>query len=335
MSSFSSLPPGPPRLAVVTGANGGVGYETTLGLARAGFEVIMACRDIEKANRARQRMLGERSEYRLTPSFIDLGNFASVRGFADRYRREHGRLNLLVNNAGVLKYGGERNAEGIELQLATNHLGHFLLTSLLIDLLPDEPSSRVVSVSSVAHKRARLAIEDLNFERPSSKSGGAAYAQSKLACLMFALELDRRLRRAGRQLLSVCAHPGVTTSGLFEDMPRLRHLALDLFAPLLTHSAADAAKPLLHAALARDVEGGEYIGPQGVAELKGPPGPAEASSYARDASLAAHLWKISTDMTGARWPSDLTTRPLETGPFPPRADGPPSSQSAPNPPRSG
>lgn len=287
------------KIAIVTGANSGVGFETTVGLAKAGFQVVMACRNLDKANEARNRIRAKLPSADLEVSELDLSNTESVRDFAARFRERHSHLNLLINNAGVLDYSGRKNDAGIELQLATNHLGHFLLTSLLIDMMPDDSSSRVVSLSSVAHKQGKIDFDDLNCEHQRDK--GFAYSQSKLACLMFSDELDRRLRRAGRKLLSVGAHPGGTDSGLFDDMSRVQYYALKLLAPLITHSNEDAAKPTLYAALEKDVQGGEYFGPQGFMDLKGPPGRAKRTAYSRDETVAARLWEVSEELVGERF----------------------------------
>lgn len=286
-------------VAIVTGANSGVGYETAIGLAENGFKVVMACRSLKKGNAARAHILAKYSDFDLEVSELDLSRFESVREFADRFRRQHAQLNILVNNAGVLDYSGRRNEASLELQLATNHLGHFLLTSLLIDFLPDDPSSRVVSLSSIAHKQGKIAFDDLNCDHPPNK--GFAYAQSKLACLMFSDELHRRLRRANRKVLSVCAHPGGTNSGLFDDMSRIRYYTLKLLAPFITHSNEDAAKPTLYAALESDVCGGEYFGPQGFFDLKGPPGRAVRTEYSKDADVAARLWEVSEELVGEKF----------------------------------
>ncbi|MEM9489546.1 MAG: oxidoreductase [Myxococcota bacterium] len=283
-------------MAIVTGANSGVGYETAIGLAKAGFQVIMACRTITRGNAARDKILAGQRDAQLEVSELDLSRFASVRVFAERFRAAHDRLDILVNNAGVLDYSGRRNEDGLELQLVTNHLGHFLLTSLLLDRMPDTSESRVVSLSSIAHKRGRIAFDDLNCENPPRR--GFAYAQSKVAGLVFSDELDRRLRRAGRKLLSVCAHPGVTASGLFGDLSRLQQFAFKLLAPLLTHSNADSARPTLYAALEADVQGGEYFGPQGFLDLKGPPGRAKRTRYSQDPEVAVRLWAASEDLIG-------------------------------------
>ena len=280
--------------AIVTGANSGVGFETTIGLAKVGMRVVMACRSYKKAETARDSILQQLPDAELDILELDLSQFDSVRAFATAFRERYDELNLLVNNGGILDYSKRKSLDGIELQLATNHLGHFLLTSLLIDIMPDEPGSRVVSLSSIAHKQGTIAFDDINCEDASDT--GFAYAQSKLACLMFSSELHRRLDRSGRKILSVCAHPGGTDSGLFDDAPRWQYYLFKLVAPLITHSNEDAAQPSLHAGLAPDVRGGDFYGPQGFKEMKGPVGKAQRTVYSEDEEVAARLWTISERM---------------------------------------
>ncbi len=284
------------RTAIVTGANSGVGFYTTIGLAKAGFSVVMACRNRNKAEAASAEIRHLVVDAELEVMELDLSSTTSVRAFASGFREQHQHLNILVNNAGVLDVSGRKNDAGIELQLATNHLGHFLLTSMLIERMPDEPGSRVVSLSSIAHKQGRIAFDDINCEHQQDKL--FAYAQSKLACLMFASELQRRLEAASRKILSVCAHPGGTDSGLFDNMPRFQYYAFRLLAPFITHSNEEAAKPSLHAALSPEVRGGDYFGPQGFRDMRGPVGHAARTPYSEDQEVATRLWQLSEELIG-------------------------------------
>lgn len=285
--------------AIITGANSGVGFETTIGLAKAGLHVIMACRNRAKAEAAKAEIIRQLPDAKLEVMELDLSNLASVRAFATAFTDKYGHLNVLLNNAGVLDYSGRKNDAGIELQFATNHLGHFLLTALLIPLMPDQQSSRIVSLSSIAHKQATIAFDDINCEHQSNKV--FAYSQSKLACLMFAAELHRRLERADRKILSVCAHPGGTDSGLFDDMSRLQYYFYKVLAPFILHSNEDAAKPSLHAALSPEVCGGDYFGPRGFQELKGPVGHAKRTPYSEETLVAEKLWSLSEEMIGQQF----------------------------------
>ena len=284
------------KISIVTGANNGIGFETAIGMAAAGFTVILACRNEAKALAAKEKIRARLPQAQRDVILLDLSDFDSVRAFADAFGKKYDHLDVLINNAGVLDYSGRTNNAGIELQFATNHLGHFLLTSLLLPLMPDRPASRIVSLSSVAHKAGKIHFDDIQCQGQSRK--GAAYEQSKLACLMFADELARRLQKSGAKIYSLCAHPGGSDSGLFEDMARLHYYFLKALGPFITHSNAQAAKPSLHAALAETAQNGDYVGPQGFLELKGPVGPAMRTDYAQDEKIAADLWALSERMIG-------------------------------------
>ena len=282
------------KIAIVTGANNGIGLETAVGMAEAGWRVVMACRDQAKAEKAKSLVMERLPTAALDIMLLDLSDFASVRTFARDFRARYSHLDVLVNNAGVLLYSAQVNDDGIELQLATNHLGHFLLTALLIDLMPDDPTSRIIALSSVAHKGARIHFADLT----CGGQGVVAYGQSKLACLLFADELDRRLRIEGLKIKALAVHPGGSDSGLFEEMSRLQYFTLKALSPLITHSNASAAKPALHAALAADVAGGDYYGPTGIMELRGRVGRARRDPITADEGVAKRLWALSEELTG-------------------------------------
>ena len=282
------------KTAIVTGANNGIGFETAVGMAEAGWHVVMACRSQAKAEAAKSMIIERLPTASLDIMLVDLGDFTSVRAFASDFRARYSQLDVLINNAGVLLYSGQTNEDGIELQFATNHLGHFLLAALLIDLMPDDEASRIVALSSVAHKGARIHFEDLT----CGGNGVVAYGQSKLSCLLFADELNRRLQAAGRKLKALAVHPGGSGSGLFKEMNRLQYFTLKALSPLFTHSNASAAKPALHAALAQNVAGGDYYGPTGMMEMRGPVGPAKRDTITRDKDVAKRLWALSEELTG-------------------------------------
>lgn len=288
------------KVAIVTGANNGVGFETTIAMADAGWQVVMACRSRARAEAAKAKILQRMPAAALDVMLVDLGDFASVRAFVRDFRAGYSRLDVLINNAGLLLYSEQTNDDGIELQFATNHLGHFLLTALLIDLMPDDEAARIVALSSVAHKGARIHFDDLT----CGGNGGVAYGQSKLACLIFADELNRRLQAAGRKLKALAVHPGGTDSGLFDEMSRLRYFTLKALSPLFTHSNASAAKPTLHAALAENVAGGDYYGPIGMMEMRGPVGPAKRAAITEDRDVALRLWELSEKLTGQTFAPD-------------------------------
>ena len=246
------------KVAIVTGANSGVGYEVTKGLLKNAFHVVMACRNLEKANIAKEQILTDLPSSKLEVLTIDLSDFESVKTFAQEFKSKFQRLDILINNAGVLFNKPKKNRANVEIQFATNYLGHFLLTSLLIELMPDSKSSRVVSLSSLAHKKSEIFFDDINCD--SQTKWDAPYAQSKLACLIFADELERRLKLAGKKIISVSAHPGGTDSGLFEHMsPIFMSILRYTFAPIFLHSTENAAKPILKAALYSEVKGGGIL----------------------------------------------------------------------------
>lgn len=283
----------PEKIAIVTGANNGIGFETALGMARAGYRTIMACRNLDKAETARKQMIAKLPGAKLEVMRLDLSDFASVRAFAEDFRAKFDHLDILINNAGILIYSTRTSNEGVELQFATNHLGHFLLTTLLIDCMPDDPASRIVHLSSLAHKGARIHFDDLS----CGGNGGAAYGQSKLACLMFGEELDRRLQAAGRRTKSIAAHPGGTDSGLFDEMSRGQYYFFKVLSPFILHSNASAAKPSLFAALDPSAQGGEYYGPQGYREFRGRVGIAYRDPNSKDQTAAKQLWALSEELT--------------------------------------
>jgi NAD(P)-dependent dehydrogenase (short-subunit alcohol dehydrogenase family) len=286
------------RLAIVTGANIGLGYETALGLAAKGCSVVLACRNIDKAEAAKASILAQHSKSTVDCMALDLASLASVRKFAVVYKRRHARLDLLINNAGIMMPPFALSEDGFESQLAANYLGHFALTGLLLPLMIKTPRSRIVSLSSLAHRWGDIRFEDLHFERRYDKR--LAYGQSKLACLMFAYELQRRLRRAGHTTLSVAAHPGVSSTNLFQHLPKIVGLFAPL-TPLVFQSAKGGAQPTLYAALGDDIQGGDYCGPRSLGEMRGDPIKVSSSRRSRDEAVAARLWTVSEELTGVRF----------------------------------
>jgi NAD(P)-dependent dehydrogenase (short-subunit alcohol dehydrogenase family) len=286
------------RIAIVTGANIGLGFETALALAGKGITVVLACRNSAKAEAAKAAILASHPKATITCMALDLGSLKSVRAFATAYRKRHATLDLLINNAGIMMPPFSLSEDGFESQLAANYLGHFALTGLLLPLIVKTPGSRIVSLSSLAHHWSGIRFHDLNATRRYDKR--LAYGQSKLACLMFAYELQRRLAKAGHGTLSVAAHPGVSSTNLFQHLPRI----VQLFAPLtevIFQSAQGGAQPTLYAALGDDIEGGDYCGPLSLGEMRGDPGKVGSSRRSRDAAVAARLWSVSEDLTGVRF----------------------------------
>lgn len=278
------------RTAVVTGANSGLGLVTARELARAGATVVMACRNVAKGQDAAAQIRRDVPGAVVEVAELDLGSLASVRAFADGV---DGEVDLLVNNAGVMAPPRRETADGFELQLGTNHLGHFALTARLIDRVRD----RVVTLSSGAHRIGSIDFDDLQRERRYFR--WTAYGQSKLANLLFALELDRRLRRAGSAVSSLAAHPGYAATNLQTAAPPVAdRLLMMVTNRLVAQSAEMGALPTLYAATAPDAEGGTFVGPDGFAEQRGHPTTVTPSAAARDEDVARRLWEVSEDLTG-------------------------------------
>jgi NAD(P)-dependent dehydrogenase (short-subunit alcohol dehydrogenase family) len=228
---------------------------------------------------------------------VDLGSLAAVRVLAKQYKKKHSHLDLLINNAAIYRVPYSKTEDGFESQMGINYLGHFLLTLLLLDLMPDTPESRVVTVCSMGHKMGKIHFDDLQWEKTYLALG--AYCQSKLACLMFADELHKRLEANGRKILSVSAHPGFTQTDINRHMSKIRNTIMRYtLLPFVTHSPKEAAKPILLAALGADVKGGEYFGPQGFLEMRGKPGRASKAKQSQDKQAAEKLWHVSQELVG-------------------------------------
>jgi NAD(P)-dependent dehydrogenase (short-subunit alcohol dehydrogenase family) len=302
--SAADVPDQTGRVAIVTGANSGLGLETAKVLASRGAHVILACRDTDRGKTALDAIARAHPSASVECQPLDLASLASVRAFASAYAAQHERLDLLCNNAGVMALPSRRTADGFEMQLGTNHLGHFALTGLLLDRLLAAPAARVVTVSSTLHRPGRIHWDDLHLERSYRK--WIAYAQSKLANLLFAHELDRRLRACGARAISTAAHPGYAATNLQTAGPRMagarwfERLSL-IGNRIFAQSAAAGALPTLYAATAPDVQGGDYIGPGGPAEMRGAPRKVGCTARARNAADAARLWELSESLTGVRF----------------------------------
>ena len=276
------------RTYVVTGANSGLGEWTTRALAERGATVIMACRNIGKAERV-AAAIGGKTEIRQ----LDLSDLASVRAFADGVER----ADVLINNAGVMALPQARTKDGFEMQFGTNHLGHFTLTGLLLPKIAD----RVVTVSSGAHRIGRIDLSDLNWERRRYRRW-LAYGQSKLANLMFAYELQRRLTAAGSPVLSLAAHPGYANTDLQSHTQSVQDHVMAFGNRFFAQSAEMGALPTLYAATADDVAGGAFYGPDGLAEQRGYPHRVGSTSASRDEVVARALWQRSEELTGVSYP---------------------------------
>jgi NAD(P)-dependent dehydrogenase (short-subunit alcohol dehydrogenase family) len=288
------------RVAVVTGANSGLGLVTARELARHGARVVIACRDVGKGAAALEQIRADvGSADGVSVSELDLASLASVRAFAARIGNEFEQVDLLVNNAGVMAPPRRLTEDGFELQIGTNHLGHFALTGLLLERLQAAPAPRVVTVSSGAHRLGWMRFDDLMRER--RYNNWLAYGQSKLANLLFCFELQRRAVAAGSSLLSLAAHPGYARTNLQFAAPRPHEqLIMRITNPLLGQSADMGALPSLYAAVA-DVPSGSFIGPNGFAEQRGYPHVVTAASRAYNEDDQRRLWELSSELTGVTY----------------------------------
>jgi NAD(P)-dependent dehydrogenase (short-subunit alcohol dehydrogenase family) len=289
------------RLALVTGANSGLGFETSLGLARSGARVVLACRDQARGADALDRLHREVPDAGAELGRLDLADLASVETFAAGFRAAHDQLDILVNNAGVMAIPRRQTADGFEMQLGTNHLGHFALTGRLIDRLLAAPAARVVTVSSMASIGSRIRFDDLQGSRRYGR--WSAYGQAKLANQLFALELDRRAAASGADLVSVAAHPGYAATNLQFVAPQMTDSGLGEWASrmgntVFAQSAADGALPGLYAATAPSVGGGQFFGPDRLFGMRGHPKRVAFMKAARNPETARRLWEVSEELTG-------------------------------------
>jgi NAD(P)-dependent dehydrogenase (short-subunit alcohol dehydrogenase family) len=282
------------RTVVVTGANTGLGFQVARVLAARGARLTIACRDLAKGQRAADE-LGDGTDF----VRLDLSSLASVRQAAAEIGSRYEALDLLINNAGVMMTPQARTEDGFELQLGTNHLGHFALTGLLLDRMLTVPGARIVTVSSFMHRRGSIDFDDLMSEHRYNRT--AAYGQSKLANLLFAYELQRRLAKAGARAIALAAHPGYASTGLTGNMPALMQAGSHAVEPFLAQSAEKGALPILRAATDPAAQGGEYYGPGNLLQTKGDPKRVNSSSKSRDTEVASRLWTESERLTGVTY----------------------------------
>jgi NAD(P)-dependent dehydrogenase (short-subunit alcohol dehydrogenase family) len=308
------------KVVVVTGANAGVGLELSRRLARAGAHVVMACRSVARAERARERVLGEVPGARITVLLLDVSDPASIREFRNRFAWHVRRLDVLINNAGIFGVPLSRNSAGHEAHLATNYLGPFSLTGALLPLFRDRPGARIVNVGSLAHLYAKLSPEALN-PKDAEYNDWRAYAHSKLALVTYTIELSRRLRERQSNIVAVGAHPGMAATAIADHHPianpkSAMGMWLKKMMERLVPTVAEAAEPILHAAGGEDVVGGEYYGPSGWLEIAGAPAKARLNECASDQELARRLWATSEGLTGVGYLGAHGVRRAEIGGFP-------------------
>jgi NAD(P)-dependent dehydrogenase (short-subunit alcohol dehydrogenase family) len=291
------------KLTVITGATGGLGYETALALAGAKATVVLTGRNAQKGADALARIRAVHPSADISFETLDLGSLAAVEAFATGFAARHEHIDVLVNNAGVMMPPSRKTTvDGFELELGTNHLGHFALTARLMPLLA---GGRVVTVSSIAHRTGSIHFDDLQLER--SYNPTRAYNQSKLANLMFAFELQRRSDAAGWGVTSIAAHPGVSGTDLIQNGMGMEGgilaPAARFFVGIFGHPPAAGALPQIFAAASPDAKAGAYYGPNGFMEITGAPGVAQAKPQARDKAAATRLWTMSEELTGVRFPA--------------------------------
>jgi NAD(P)-dependent dehydrogenase (short-subunit alcohol dehydrogenase family) len=299
--TYKDIPDQKGRVAIVTGANSGLGFYTTKGLAEKGCEVIMACRNIEKAEEARAELLSGIPDAKLRVMKLDLSSLKTVRGFSDSIKKEYSRLDLLINNAGLMAIPYRKTDDGFEMQFGVNHLGHFALTGLLIDKLNETTDSRIVSVSSSAHNFGVIRFDDINWDKKYNKWG--AYGMSKLANIYFIHELADRISSRGIGTCAVLAHPGYADSKLIEKGPEMKGRKFIIKAgrlanKLIAQSSEMGALPTLYAATSAEAAHRNFYGPGGFAGMKGFPEQAFPNKKKISKVNQEKLWDLSESLTG-------------------------------------
>jgi NAD(P)-dependent dehydrogenase (short-subunit alcohol dehydrogenase family) len=287
------------KVAIVTGANSGLGQEITIGLAKKQIKVIMACRNIQKAESAKADILNKVPDADLVIMTLDLMSLNSVRSFATEFKSNYNRLDYLIENAGIMIPPFVKTEDGFESQMGVNFFSHFLLTKLLFPIVKFTKGARIITTSSIAHEGAKIDFNNLNAEKSYSKIG--AYGQSKLACLMFAYELQDRLDKSDIDAIALSAHPGVSPTNLFNNLPKFVQFIMPPFLPLFTHKPDKAAQPMLFAALSDEVKGGDYIGPTGFRGMKGEPGKVTSKPQSFDKDVAKKLWTVTEELVGEKF----------------------------------
>jgi NAD(P)-dependent dehydrogenase (short-subunit alcohol dehydrogenase family) len=291
------------KIVVITGANSGLGFSATKILAEHGAKVVMACRSPNKAKEAKLEINEELVDGDLEVMELDLSSLESVESFAEEFKERYDSLDILCNNAGLMALPRRETEDGFEMQLGVNHLGHFALTAHLIDMIIDS-NGRVVNQSSMAHEDSEIDFDDLMGEKNYSKWD--AYGQSKLANVLFSYELDRRLKEKDIDVESVGCHPGVSDTNLFKIGPKMEHSKLKLyfgkiFSKVLGQSPDKGCLPMVYAATSKDIEGGEYIGPNGFKKIRGYPEKQESSKTSHNREDAKELWERSEELTDVKF----------------------------------
>ena len=283
------------RVTIVTGSSSGIGYETARVLANKNATIIIAVRNLKKGNTAAEKIKAQNAQADVRVMELDLADLKSIRSFSDTFKKQYTRLDLLINNAGVMIPPYSTTSDGFELQLGTNHLGHFALTGQLIDLIRKTPKSRIVNVSSNAHKIGNINFEDLNWKK-RKYNRMKSYGDSKIANIYFTYELTNRIDKVGKEPVVVVSHPGWTATELQRHTGFFNFLN-NFFAQDITMGAL----PTLYAAVGPDVKSGNYFGPSGFMEMKGYPKRVETNSLSKDKNIVKKLWDVSEELTGVKF----------------------------------
>lgn len=290
------------KIIIVTGGNSGIGYEAVKAFSEKGAEVISACRDTVKGEKAKNDILIDLHKAKIEVIALDLMDLDSIRKFSEIYKSKYKKLDILLNNAGIMMNPYGLTKDGFESQLGTNHLGHFALTGLLLNLILKTPESRIVNISSMAHKMGKMDFNNLLFENGKDYTPIKAYGRSKIANLLFTSELQRKLEAAGSKTIVVSAHPGIAFTNLGRHFDKKWYIKIML--PLyrkMEQSAAMGALPGLRAATDSEVQGGEYYGPGGRGERTGYPILVKSNAASHNKEDAKMLWDVSEDLTGVKY----------------------------------
>ncbi|WP_240837239.1 oxidoreductase [Acidaminobacter sp. JC074] len=291
------------KTVIVTGGNSGLGYESVKVLAKKNARVILACRSLSRGNEAKSKIMKDQPQTSIEVMALDLSSLDSVRKFADAYKAKHNKLDILLNNAGIMNVPYGKTTDGFEQQIGVNHLGHFALTGLLLDTLKSTPKSRVVVISSLLHKKGHIDFDSFSYNKKRTYDPQVAYAQSKLANLLFAKQLNHLIQKNKLDMTVVSAHPGgaKTNLGRYQDKGSSFNLVKKIIYPLLIQTADQGAMPGLRAATDESVTSGMYIGPSGFMESSGHPYIAKSAPAANDLQTAEKLWKKSESLTGIQY----------------------------------
>ena len=296
--TVSDIPDLTGKVIIVTGGNSGIGYEEVKAFSKNGASTIMASRNLEKATKAKNKILKRIPEAKIEIIELDLANLESIYKFTDEFKKKYEKLDVLVNNAGIMMVPYQKTVDGFESQIGTNHLGHFALTGLLLDTLKKTKGSRIINVSSIGHRSGKMDFDNFLFENGLGYTKMGAYGRSKLANLLFTYELNRRLEKSGEDTISVASHPGISNTRLADHMYGIFKIILKPIAMSFLQSAAKGALPTIRAAVDPNVKGGEYYGPKiRDKEFRGPPVKVESNKASHSEKDAQKLWEISEELT--------------------------------------